>query len=70
MLRVVFGYLMAKPQEEIPCISIPLHTLIELTPMPNGQMSVEYIVSGLMKEGGGMQVPGQRVDSWASKLAR
>ena len=43
VLRVVFGYLTAKSQAEIPSISIPLHTLIELTPMPDGTMSVEYI---------------------------
>lgn len=28
---------MAKPLEEIPRMSIPLHTLIELTPMPGKQ---------------------------------
>ncbi len=41
VLRVIFGYLMAKPQEEIPRITIPLHTVIELTPMPDGTMGVE-----------------------------
>lgn len=30
-------------QEEIPSLSIPLHTVIELTPMPDGTNSVEYI---------------------------
>lgn len=30
-------------QDSIPTISIPLHTLIELTPKPDGTMSVEYI---------------------------
>ncbi len=34
ILRVIYGYFMHKPPEEIPRISIPLHTLMELTPMP------------------------------------
>eukprot|EP00878_Enallax_costatus_P001097 GHUV01001234.1.p1 GENE.GHUV01001234.1~~GHUV01001234.1.p1 ORF type:complete len:335 (+),score=87.84 GHUV01001234.1:377-1381(+) len=43
VLRVIFGYLMAQPQSDIPAISIPLHTVIELTPRPDGTMGVEYI---------------------------
>ncbi|KAI8473607.1 MAG: 6-phosphofructo-2-kinase-domain-containing protein [Monoraphidium minutum] len=43
VLRVIFGYLTAKSQEEIPGISIPLHTVIELTPMPDGTVGVEYV---------------------------
>eukprot|EP00775_Hariotina_reticulata_P010180 gene10180-10340_t len=38
VLRVIFGYLMAQPQADIPSISIPLHTVIELTPLPDGTM--------------------------------
>lgn len=43
VLRVIFGYLMAQDQQAIPSISIPLHTVIELTPRPDGTMGVEYI---------------------------
>jgi 6-phosphofructo-2-kinase/fructose-2,6-biphosphatase len=43
VLRVIFGYLMAQNQAHIPSISIPLHTVIELTPRPDGTMGVEYI---------------------------
>lgn len=40
---MIFGYLMARSQQSIPSISIPLHTVIELTPRPDGTMGVEYI---------------------------
>ncbi|GAX82741.1 hypothetical protein CEUSTIGMA_g10167.t1 [Chlamydomonas eustigma] len=43
ILRVIYGYFMAVSPEEIPRLSIPLHTLIELTPMPDGQMSVQML---------------------------
>ncbi|KAF6255112.1 6-phosphofructo-2-kinase-domain-containing protein [Scenedesmus sp. NREL 46B-D3] len=43
VLRVIFGYLMAEPQQAIPSIHIPLHTVIELTPRADGTMGVEYI---------------------------
>ncbi|GBF90835.1 6-phosphofructo-2-kinase fructose-2,6-bisphosphatase [Raphidocelis subcapitata] len=43
VLRVILGYLTARPQQEIPSISIPLHTVIELTPLPDGTVAVEYI---------------------------
>jgi 6-phosphofructo-2-kinase/fructose-2,6-biphosphatase len=43
VLRVIFGYLMAQPQSDIPSISIPLHTVIELTPRPDGTMGIEFI---------------------------
>jgi 6-phosphofructo-2-kinase/fructose-2,6-biphosphatase len=43
VLRVLVGYLLACPQDSVPGISIPLHTLIELTPRPDGTMSVAYI---------------------------
>eukprot|EP00882_Tetradesmus_deserticola_P021143 GHRQ01022884.1.p2 GENE.GHRQ01022884.1~~GHRQ01022884.1.p2 ORF type:complete len:114 (-),score=50.80 GHRQ01022884.1:381-722(-) len=32
-----------QPQQSIPSIHIPLHTVIELTPLPDGTMGVEYI---------------------------
>jgi hypothetical protein len=39
ILRAVFAYFMNVPPEEIPRLSMPLHTLIELTPMPDGTMT-------------------------------
>ena len=43
ILRVIFGYFNGLHPEAIPTVSIPLHTLIELSPRPDGTMSVEYI---------------------------
>lgn len=45
ILRVIYGYLMARHPEDIPRIDIPLHTLIELTPLPDGTMKEERIVA-------------------------
>lgn len=39
VLRAVYGYLMGVPPEDIPGLHMPLHTLIELTPMPDGTMN-------------------------------
>ncbi|PNH04155.1 6-phosphofructo-2-kinase/fructose-2,6-bisphosphatase, partial [Tetrabaena socialis] len=39
VLRAVYGYFMNVPPEDIPRLDMPLHTLIELTPMPDGTMS-------------------------------
>ncbi|GIL90017.1 hypothetical protein Vretifemale_17742 [Volvox reticuliferus] len=39
VLRAVYAYFMNVPPEDIPQLSMPLHTLIELTPMPDGTMS-------------------------------
>ncbi|MEB2322436.1 MAG: 6-phosphofructo-2-kinase/fructose-2,6-bisphosphatase [Sorangiineae bacterium] len=36
VLRALYGYLMGKPQAECPHLSIPLHTVIELTPTAYG----------------------------------
>lgn len=41
VLRVIYGYLMNVPQHEIPTLNVPLHTLIELTPKPDGTMYEE-----------------------------
>eukprot|EP00803_Ostreobium_quekettii_P000050 evm.model.scf_2262.2 EVM.evm.TU.scf_2262.2 scf_2262:22211-24712(-) len=38
ILRVIYGYCIRAPLDTIPTIPIPLHTLIELTPMPDGTM--------------------------------
>ena len=32
VIRVLYGYLMGKPQDECPHLQVPLHTVIELTP--------------------------------------
>ncbi|KAL6745907.1 6-phosphofructo-2-kinase-domain-containing protein [Haematococcus lacustris] len=39
VLRAVLGYFMGVPLDDIPSLEIPLHTLIELTPMPDGTMA-------------------------------
>jgi broad specificity phosphatase PhoE len=36
IIRVLYSYLMGRPQEECPHVPIPLHTLIELTPTAYG----------------------------------
>lgn len=36
ILRALYGYFVGKPQEECPYLSIPLHTVIELTPTEAG----------------------------------
>lgn len=41
VLRVIYGYCTRQPLEKIPMLEIPLHTLIELTPMPDGTMKEE-----------------------------
>ncbi|PNW72565.1 hypothetical protein CHLRE_16g691888v5 [Chlamydomonas reinhardtii] len=38
VLRAVYAYFMNVPPEDIPRLAMPLHTLIELTPMPDGTM--------------------------------
>lgn len=43
VLRVVYGYLTATKLEDIPKMEIPLHTLIELTPLPDGTMREERL---------------------------
>ncbi|CAG9464718.1 unnamed protein product [Pedinophyceae sp. YPF-701] len=41
VIRCLYGYMMGLPQSEIPSIPVPLHTLIELTPKPDGTMHEE-----------------------------
>lgn len=36
VIRALYGYLMGKPQDECPHLSIPLHSVIELTPTETG----------------------------------
>ncbi|GBF94979.1 bifunctional 6-phosphofructo-2-kinase fructose-2,6-bisphosphate 2-phosphatase [Raphidocelis subcapitata] len=40
VLRAIFGYFTATPPRDIPRLDIPLHTLIELQPRPDGTMEV------------------------------
>jgi broad specificity phosphatase PhoE len=42
VLRALYGYLMGKPQEECPHLSIPLHTVIELMPTAYGYEEHRY----------------------------
>jgi broad specificity phosphatase PhoE len=36
VLRALYGYLMGRPQDECPHLEVPLHTLIQLTPIESG----------------------------------
>ena len=36
VLRALYGYLMGKPQDECPYLTVPLHTVIQLTPTESG----------------------------------
>lgn len=36
VIRALYGYLMGKPQDECPHLTIPLHTVIQLTPTESG----------------------------------
>lgn len=36
VLRALYGYLMGKPQDECPYLSVPLHTMVQLTPTETG----------------------------------
>ncbi|MDB4989927.1 MAG: Phosphoglycerate mutase family protein, partial [Myxococcaceae bacterium] len=36
VLRAIYGYLMGREPDQIPHLSIPLHTVLELTPKPYG----------------------------------
>jgi 6-phosphofructo-2-kinase/fructose-2,6-biphosphatase len=49
--------LQAQPQADIPSISIPLHTVIELTPLPDGTMGVEFIPAPIHLNGDGLHSP-------------
>lgn len=40
ILRAIYGYFTATPLKDIPRLEIPLHTLIELQPRPDGTMDV------------------------------
>jgi hypothetical protein len=42
-----------QPQQSIPSIHIPLHTVIELTPRPDGTIGVEYIPVPIQLSDGG-----------------
>lgn len=43
VLRAIFGYFTAMPPAKIPSLDIPLHTLIELQPRPDGTMEVTLL---------------------------
>lgn len=43
VIRAIFTYFLRLPLSECPSMEVPLHTIIELTPMPNGTMNVERI---------------------------
>ncbi|KAK9817958.1 hypothetical protein WJX72_004907 [[Myrmecia] bisecta] len=47
ILRALYGYFTKVPLAEIPRLEIPLHTLIELVPKPDGRMAEERIAFDL-----------------------
>lgn len=36
VLRAIYGYFLGKPQEECPYLDVPMHTVIQLTPIESG----------------------------------
>ncbi|KAG1663909.1 hypothetical protein FOA52_002672 [Chlamydomonas sp. UWO 241] len=56
VLRAILGYFTNTPLEDIPNLEIPLHTIIELRPRPDGTMEVERLPVGMpsqsSREGG------------------
>lgn len=63
ILRVIYGYFMNVSPDQIPTLPIPLHTLIELTPRPDGTMHVDYIPWEPNREGTPDPTPAD--DQWA-----
>ena len=43
-LRALYGYLIGKPQEDCPYLSVPLHTVIELTPTESGYAEKRFVL--------------------------
>eukprot|EP00955_Chlamydomonas_euryale_P024875 262113-Chlamydomonas_euryale.AAC.1 len=43
VLRAVLGYFTNAPLDTIPTLQIPLHTIVELRPRPDGTMEVEQL---------------------------
>ncbi|KAI0229269.1 Fructose-2,6-bisphosphatase [Massospora cicadina] len=43
ILRCIYAYFMDLPQDHLPYINIPLHTLIRLTPMPYGTAEERFV---------------------------
>ncbi|BDA46799.1 6-phosphofructo-2-kinase/fructose-2,6-bisphosphatase 4 [Coccomyxa sp. Obi] len=54
ILRALYGYFMKIPLSDVPRLEIPLHTLIELVPTPDGRMAEERIPFNIRKS---MDVP-------------
>ncbi|KAK9918087.1 hypothetical protein WJX75_001099 [Coccomyxa subellipsoidea] len=49
ILRALYGYFMKIPLSDVPRLEIPLHTLIELVPTPDGRMAEERIPFNIRK---------------------
>eukprot|EP00884_Botryococcus_braunii_P005345 jgi/Botrbrau1/14811/Bobra.0332s0004.1 len=50
VLRALYGYFTKTPVQEIPRLEIPLHTVIELVPKPDGRMAEERIHVDVARE--------------------
>lgn len=57
VLRAIYGYFMAVPLDKIPVIDVPLHTLVELRPKPDGTMEVEMIPVSVVSPAGSPRPP-------------
>ena len=44
VLRALYGYLMGKPQDECPYLSVPLNTVIQLTPTESGYDEQRFLL--------------------------
>lgn len=67
VLRVLYGYFMNRPLEEVPRIEIPLHTLMELTPKADGTMAetrFKVDVDKALKEMGWIDAEGLTTSTW------
>lgn len=51
VLRAILGYFTNAPLKDIPTLEVPLHTLIELRPRPDGTMAIEMIPARVSVDG-------------------
>ncbi len=68
VLRAVYAYFMGVPSEDIPCLDIPLHTLIELNPMPDGTMSERRFPVDIDSAPALPLLPGERAAAAATRV--
>mmetsp|Transcript_33362 Transcript_33362/g.94519 ORF Transcript_33362/g.94519 Transcript_33362/m.94519 type:complete len:475 (-) Transcript_33362:36-1460(-) len=62
ILRAMYGYFTNKPLADIPKLEIPLHTVIELTPRPDGTMTEERFFTSIPTTKAKAEVPSAGAD--------